>query len=324
MYWLDRIQINEEDVIIYEFFKVENIRESIITKDVITDEFLKELFDEFTYAKHNCIKKLIKGKSVKYFIILYSHDDLDKKYVISYINGETTVEVYEDFVSIQNWFLLLNNMNVNSNSKVLGEIRSDNNYADCIIRKFWGDKIDKDDDQGLAYTMKLLTKVVNGSIIKYETKGFDFDFFTYRKHTNTLINIEFALNKQYCKRENVVCTPMKYCWNRNSNSSAADNKLKYNNLWKATKALGGEFYVLNYSDSEQLFGLQHILELDENVGIRQEMKYRITPNNFMKILNELNSSDENTKEILLKNSESNTYYDQEFFDDFANTKYQYK
>lgn len=340
IFWFDRMQYVEEtqQVIIYEFFKCDQkyIDNFWFIPDTIDFDFefqviehsLQTIFDMFTYEKHQCIKNLIDKKNVIYYVVLYNDDDEQEKKVIRYEpNKFPEVNSFFNFKELQSWFLKLNEVNRFSKSKKLGEIRTNDRYAEKIVKSYWGNMINEDDDQGLEYTMKLLTiKNQNGDDIVYETKGFDYDLFIYFEHENMIMNVEFALNNKYSDfRTNTSCTPMKYCWGRNPSSNVPDNQRKYNNLWLTTKILGGELFVLNFSKSNAICGLQHIREMSTVYGITEEKKFRIMPKEFTKCIHELARVRTISKlnEILEEYSESWQVYNEEFFANFSENKKYY-
>lgn len=343
VFWFDRVQYVEEtnQVIIYEFFKcsqsdidgvglVMNSKGEVqdFRKPRILDYSLRNIFDNFTYQKHQCIKRLIMYRNVVYYIILYNdNDELEKKVICYEPNKHPRIISFFDFKELQNWFLKLNEVNKSSKSKKLGEIRTNDRYADKILKSIWKSDINEDDDQGLEYTIKLLTlKNQNGDYITYETKGFDYDLFIYFALEDKIMNIEFALNNKYSEfRTNTSCTPMKYCWGRNPASKIPDNQRKYNNLWITTKILGGALFVLNYSESNNIYGLQHIREMSTTYGIMEETKFRIMPKNFEECVSELGESLTITHlyDILNYYSESSQTYSKEFFENFYNNKKYY-
>ena len=328
IFWFDRVQFIEDKkkMIIFEFYECSKKSIQSVNMASFSDDLLSSILDDFTYEKHRCIKKLISNKNIVYYILLYNEIDPEPKKVIAYENGAIQgITTFNNFLELQKWFLELNDINRNSKSKVLGDIRTDNNYSDKIIKSYWGEKINENDDQGLSYTIKLLTvKTSTGKEKVYETKGFDYDLFVYFEEDNVIMNVEFALNNQDHKRANTTCTPMKYCWGRNANSSASDNQRKYNNLWLTTKLLNGEFFVLNFSKNDKLCGLQHIKELSTSTGILEERKYRIKPKSFTKAIHELGGRSILDLSILERYSESIEDYNHAFFDGFENRKYDYK
>lgn len=243
--------------------------------------------------------------NIIYYVIMYSLNDNEKKKVLKYNDNNTKFDIdeYDNFFELRKWFLYINNDNGTSWSKILGEKKSETHYAESLMKEYWGENINND-DQGIAYTEKLLTKyyaygqaivkLINNElkIQKYKTLGFDFDFFIYNEKEDNLLNIEFAYNKKH-RLPNIKCHPMRYCWENYKD----DNKRKYNNLWFATNQLGGKFAILNYTD-----------EKNDKKSFELSIKECI---------------DDKNKDLLCFKNNSNKiiHYDNKFFDNwYANNK----
>jgi hypothetical protein len=263
------------------------------------------------------------NSNIIYYLIFYTNNIPDKKIVIEYQDRQTrNISEYAGFEHLQAWFLKINNIDGDAHSKPLGKIRSNAKYARDLLLNYWNFDINVNDDQGLSFTKKLLSfKDAAGVLHEATTKGFDFDLFIFFAKSNSLINIEFALNKKETK-ENQVCTPMKYCWG-NGPPGVPDNKMKYNRLWKATKLLNGVFSILNYSENSNLLGFSVINDLDYKRGILNETKYLITKNNFKKSL----FATTNETHLSFKHFELNCNqikeYDQNFFNKWKENRAKY-
>lgn len=283
IFWFDRLQISTSlrKLILYEFFQCDIDDINLINNKTYSNKILSNIFDRFTYEKHKAIMKMMSNKPIDYYIIFYDKNDNNKKIVVHHDSSRNIyVNEYNNFIDLQHWFLAMNNIDGDSKSKPLGNIRTDNNFATNIVKSYWGKHINTD-DQGLEYTRKLLTTTDwAGRPLSQTTKGFDFDLFLYFEDTNSIINIEFALNDTGFMK-NTKCTPMRYCWKY---GNKVDNTQKYNNLWQATTLLNGTFGILNYSVSDDVYGLSFIPEMDLNLGFRQEKKLTISKDNFLNAL----------------------------------------
>lgn len=317
LFWFDRLQYSDKikKLIIFEFFETDITNINSITETTWKYELAEEIFDKFTYEKHCFIRSLMNSNSnIYYYLIFYTNNDIDKKIVIEYKDNHTRyIHEYASFEGLQSWFLEINNIDGDAHSKPLGKIKTTTEYAKNLLFNYWKSDINVNDDQGLGFTKRLLTyKDSNGVLIEATTKGFDFDLFIFFKESNSLINIEFALNEKGTK-ENYVCTPMKYCWGYGP-PSVPDNKMKYNRLWKATKLLNGEFSVLNYSENNNDLGFSVIKDLDYNRGFLNETKYIISRKNFEKSLfKTINESCLSFTHFEI-NSKQIKQYNQDFFD----------
>lgn len=326
LFWFDRLQYSEvlEKLIIFEFFETDSININRITEATWNSELAKEILDKFTYEKHGLIRRLmISNSSICYYLIFYTNNDEDKKIVIEYKDIHTRcIHEYGNFENLQNWFLEINNIDGDAHSKTLGKVKTSTEYAKNLLYNYWKSDINADDDQGLEFTKRLLTyKNPKGDLIESTTKGFDFDFFIFFEASNSLINMEFALNYKNTK-ENYVCTPMKYCWGYGP-PGVPDNQMKYNRLWKATKLLNGEFSILNYSENDNDIGFSIINDLDYNKGFLNETKYIISKNNFEKSIFETASERCLSFKHFKDNSKQIKQYGNDFFNEWKTNRSKY-
>jgi len=274
------------------------------------------IFDEFTYKKHELIRDLMrKNDKIIYYLIFFNNNDNDEKVVLEYTDKEElNIERYSDFWNLRKWFLFVNGST--SPSKPLGGLETETDYARKLLIKFWNEKMNHNDDQGRSYTERMLTIYDEygqpqydngGNVIKFNTYGFDFDLVIYNKEKNFLSNIELAYNNKPKNRPNKFCGPMNYCWGYGT--TGIDNTQKYNNLWKATQYLKGTFSVLNYTDEnnedktiDNTFKLILINSLDYNDGITNEVVYEIEKDKFE---NALFKTTNDYSEFYKKSSETN-------------------
>lgn len=305
--WFDRLQFkkdensNEENLIIFEFFETSTEKINMLNKDNWWDgELAHDIFDEFTYEKHQVIRNLMKkNNKIIYYLIFYNNNDNDEKKVFEYTNSNNLEVIsYANFWELREWFLEVNNSTDTIPSKPLGGLETETDYARKLLIEYWKEKMNPNDDQGRLYTEKMLTVYeedgqvkydTNGNTIKYNTYGFDFDLVIYNEESNFLSNIELAYNNKPKSRANRFCGPMNYCWGYGL--TGIDNTQKYNNLWKATKYLKGTFSVLNYTDEnneentiDNDFKLILINSLDYKDGITNEVVYIIEKSKFEEAL----------------------------------------
>lgn len=338
LFWFDRLQFDETNrqLIIFEFFETNENNINKINRESWNEDLATEIFDNFTIEKHKAIRNMMNNKNIIYYVIFYSLNDYENKKVLNYHDNELEVYEYNNFFELQRWFLNINNDNTSTWSKPLGEIKSETDYAEELIKQYWKENINND-DQGRNYTEKLLTKYddnghaitdLSGRVQKYNTLGFDFDLFIYSSETGCLLNIELAYNEKYII-PNVKCTPMRYCWG--NGRKVSDNKRKYNNLWRATQLLGGRLAILNYTDKnnkkqkkDDMFGLSIINELDENLGFRNETKHQISKDNFETAINECVDSNCIDLSCFAKNAKNTIQYDHEYFDKWNGNRNNYE
>jgi hypothetical protein len=331
LFWFDRLQYSTEgNLIIFEFFEtdISNIDKINLTS---WNEIMGEkIFDKFTFSKHKIIREFMQNNDkIVYYLIIYSDKDNEKKIVLKYENSnELSIIVHENFIELQKWFLPINA--ASPYSKPLGQLESKTTYGHDLIYKYWGEGINKNDDQGRILTEKLLTTInTSGKEIKNNTSGFDFDLFIYLKNKQHLLNIELAYNKK-AKNANTECTPMKYCWG-NGPYWVKDNKRKYNQLWNVTQILNGKFAVLNYTDEkndknqdDDLFGFSIINNMSYTDGFLNETKYRIKRDNFEKALDECIKKECTDFSCFKNQAESIEIYEAEFFSKWSENRKKYR
>lgn len=330
LFWFDRLQYSlEGKLIIFEFFETDIINIEKINLTTWNENTGKMIFDDFTFNKHKIIRKLMQNNDkIIYYLIIYSNVDNEKKLVIKYKNkNECYIDEYKNLMELQKWFLPINDES--PYSKPLGQLESKTTYAHDLMDNFWGNGINKNDDQGLKLTQKLLTTIdAAGNIKNKNTSGFDFDLFVYLRDKRYLLNIELAYN-QKVNQPNIKCTPMKYCWGYGK-SGVSDNRRKYNQLWNVTKLLNGKLAILNYTDKnndkrkdDNLFGFSLINDMNYTAGFLNETKYRIKRDNFEKALDECIKKEDINFSCFENKAESVEIYDEDFFSKWSENRKKY-
>lgn len=219
-----------------------------------------------------------------------------------------TIRAYS-IKELSEYFNRINGENTNY-SKRLGSAKDDNgdNYTNNIIKQLNG-LLDYKDDAGLELTKELL----NGN----PTKGFDLDLFQYISSTNEFVFFEF-LKRESTYTTNITAHPMRYCWTGNYR----DNKQKFISLWEVKQYFGGRLFLINYSDDiSELISISEIVELDPELGIREEYKYVMTYSQFIEWLNIMNNYNSTNRNYL--NGFKRAHYDSEFFNNWNINKSKY-
>ncbi len=313
LFQIDRVQRVEveKDIQyhIFEFIKIidfEKFKENLINGE----EGKYKFFSDIDKKK---VKYLLKGKLesiCKIHIIIYE-EGIDKYFLISNENTKVLRCKEYSFNHISYWFKELNKKSLQkSESKPLGSAKDDDvdSYVNNIIQSINGYE-KYDDDCGIGLTKKLLSSD--------STSATDFDLFQYIESTDEYIIYEFL------KRENENITnkqahPMRYCWT----NSSKDNKMKFISLWRAKKFFNARLYLINYSDDvNEEISILEVLELDKNKGIRKELKYCLTYNEFIQWLSDMNTYNNKEKDYLKKFK--HRIYDSKYFDNFNLNKRTY-
>ena len=326
LYKLDRIQYSKtkKEFYFFEFFKV-NKGEIKINTNKQLKEFLnyfkKEYLIDEAGEKHEILRQIIKDyDKTKYFFIIYSDDKDESKILIKYAsNSKSNYEIFKDFNELRNWFIKINGVDndINNYSKVLGEL-GHNQFVHNTLEKI-NDKDEKMefDDQGLEFTIELLTKVNDyGKEFKETTKGFDLDLFQYIN--GKLIIYEFLTNESGMATNK--CHPMRYCWT----GGKKDNKEKFISLWKTKDFFNGELFLINHSKVEKDVSVLKIIDLDEKEGIKKELKLNMSYEQFKNWLKFMRDNENDYNYFDKLDFKKKSYYDAEFFNYFNDKKKEYK
>jgi len=306
----DRLQYSTEKnmYFYYEFIKVEDIekyaqstKEGInILKEIqqTVDVFLAEKIDFIMNMKEKIAKIFIVYQKGKNKYVMMTNDLKDNK--------KYKVVIYKSLKEFRKVFQRLNNIDQNASySKALGNAKEE--IEDVYVNKLLG-VIHKNkkfhDDNGIELTQLLL----NGQ----GTKGFDLDLFQYIPSTDEYVLFEFLKRKNNYVT-NITAHPKRYCWN----GKMKDNKQKFNSLWKAKEFFKGRLFLVSYSDDlNEDISLMEVIQCDEEKGILEERKYRLTTREFICWLRDMNTYNEKDKNYL-KNFKM-VHYGPEFFEDFKN------
>lgn len=314
IYQIDRVQHIEssDNLVLFEFFLVRDISAFI-------EEFEKEPnILEMDYIEKNYLKKLniLYNLSYKYnthfLIIIYDYNSEKILYLKRGLDKNKLNHYIINFKEFKEKFIELNNKNGKSGgSKKLGAVKENNEDKFTLnILKTLGSGITTDDN-GLALTKKTL-----GGL---STRGFDFDLFQYIKSTEETIIYEFLKNESPYTT-NYTANPMRYCWNGKN----TDNRKKFIGLWAARKKLNGRLFLINYSDNtEEGIGISEVVNLDAEKGIEEEYKYKLSYNEFISWISDMNKYKSKDKDYLIKYNHKKKHYEKDFFSNWDKEKKNY-
>ncbi len=292
---IDRLQIIDEKIIIFEFINADALFSSKEISDIL-----------FLQNKVHYLKSKFKET---FCLILYSV--VNNNYIVDYKNliNHYTKEQFEKWFTEMNYSSYKNN----SYSKRLGSATS--NLGDPFLKKILSELYDKTVYKNVSFSIDDNgTQLVQNTLSNIPTYGFDFDLFETSKN----IIIEFL------KRENNYITNKTAHPNRYSK-----NYNKFLNLWKATKLINTNskpyLFLVNYSDNpEEAITLIKVIEFNENcnsssIMITHDIGYLFDNySDFLCWLSKLNiSPNEALKQLDEKPSEIR---DKDFWKDFDSSE----
>lgn len=306
IFGIDRVQFIERSnsYLITEFLEINGL-EDIIRKFNERSLQLCHVYKLLNKVDSEKLKFLLKY-CPNTNIILYSDDNNEMLKI--YYDEKWLIAKYT-FNKLSNEFKEINNSN-GSYSKKLGAAKEDNydSFINTIIGTLYNIP-DYKDDCGLKLTKKLLGTD--------PTKGFDLDLFQYIPSTKQYIFYEF-LKREAKGVSNITAHPMRYCWTGYS----MDNRKKFISLWKIAQAYKGKLILINYSDNQdEDISLIEVTNLDENLGIRSEIKYVMNYHEFIGWLNYMNTYNKSNTNYL--DHFKSIVYDEEFFDNWKENKHKY-
>lgn len=232
---IDRIQIINGKIIIFEFIDADTIFSSKEISDIL-------FFQNKVHYLKNKFKK-------EFFLILYS--EVNNNYIVEIENNIQ----YFSKVDFEKWFKKINCLSNKkiSFSKKLG-VATDN-FGDPFIKKILGKIYDKTVYKNVSFSIDDNgTKLVQNTLSDLPTYGFDFDLF----ETQHNIIIEF-LKRETEYVTNKTAHPNRY----------TKNYKKFLNLWKASNLISTNsepyLFLVNYSDDpKEAISLIRVIEFNKD------------------------------------------------------------
>lgn len=305
---IDRVQIKGDNIYFWEFIEVAEKEFRNMRKDSVDDVFSKfnprnknklSIFETLFFANRAFIIYWKVSQEVKYIVISKKkEEDVWKKHVLEY-------------EKLSQWFRKINGATNSSAAKPLGAVKKENSDGHLmkIMKELYNDS-GYNDDSGVELTKKLL----NGE----KTMGIDIDLFHYMKSTKEFLIFEFLFRDPKQSVTTITSHPMRYAWG----FGPTDNRRKFISLWKVKEKLQARLFLVNYSDDmSEKISVMEVLKIDENDGIRGEIKCCMYYNVFVGWLKDLMVY-QGDKSDYLSDFEC-VQYDDSFFVEFNKRKNEY-
>lgn len=305
---IDRVQVKDDDLYLWEFLAV--------SKEQF-DSFVQNGINVNDFDEHICIKfkMFCRVREAKCCFVIYYEISKTAPYIIYARdkNSEKWVQKSISFEDLSKWFRKINGADGNK-SKELGAVKDENtdDHVMRIMKQLYNDNT-YSDDSGVELTKALL----NGD----QTMGVDLDLAHFVESTNEFLIFEFLFRdkKQPAHITTITSHPMRYSWN---DKSKTDNRQKFISLWRVKQKLNGRLFLVNYSDStKDKISVMEVLELDENKGIKSEIKCCMYYNMFvgwLKDISDYSGTDKDYMSDLLC-----VEYDESFFVEFERNRNDY-